>query len=167
MRRILPILCGLVLIAVSPAQSNSPAASEPLAKVPRIRGALDGSRTAVFETPQDSCSANDIPDAMARAFRDSTGTVHFITASPDLYQSLGPTLDSVRHSCDVAFSSANDPNPADYNDQSWLDSFYTIDGNTVAALTHMEYHGWGHPGECHVKRLRPVRVRFRYVSRLP
>jgi hypothetical protein len=85
---------------------------------------------------------------MARAFRDSTGVVHLVAASSDLYESLGATLDGVQHNCDAAFLSANDPDPAAYNDQSWLTSFYTFDGKRVAALTHMEYHGWAHPGEC-------------------
>jgi hypothetical protein len=88
---------------------------------------------------------------MARAFRDYTGTIHFSTASTVLYQSLGATLESVQHSCDAAFVSANETNPADFNDQVWLDSFYTFDGKTIAALGHTEYHGWAIPGECHVK----------------
>ena len=119
------------------------------AQTPRIKAVLEGPRTAVFETPQDSCNQYDIPDAMARAFRDYTGTVHFVAASSEMFQSLGPTLDALQHSCEAAHHSANDPNPADYNDQTWLDSFYTLDGKTIAALTHTEYHGWAHPGECH------------------
>jgi hypothetical protein len=137
MRRALPVLCGLVLIAVSQAQ------------IPTITGKLEGSRTAVFKTPQDSCIPNDIPDAMARAFRDSSGTIHFVSASSDLFQSLGRTLETLKHSCHAAFHSANDPNPAHFNDQGWLDSFYTVDGKKIAALSHTEYHGWAHAGECH------------------
>lgn len=147
MRRMLPILY-LALIAVSAAQSASNGHSSESLKTPRIKGLLEGSRKAVFETPKDSCSPNDVPDAMARAFRDYTGTVHFASVSSDMFQSLGSTLESVQHSCEAAYRSANDPNPADYNDQSWLDSFYTLDGKTIAALTHQEYHGWSHPGEC-------------------
>ncbi|HEV8014298.1 MAG TPA: hypothetical protein VGP48_02135 [Stellaceae bacterium] len=117
--------------------------------IPTITAVLDGDRTAVFAAPEDSCSPNDVPDAMARAFRDDKGTVHFISASSTTYQSTGPTLDRLQHNCQAAFNSANDPNPADYNDQIWLDSFYTLDGKTIAALSHTEYHGWSHPGECH------------------
>jgi hypothetical protein len=106
---------------------------------------------AVFITPKDSCDSNDIPDAMARAFRDSSGVIHFTTASSELFQSLGPSLNQLHHSCEAAFNSANDTNPAAFNDQAWLDSFYTLDGKTVAALSHTEYHGWAIPGECHVQ----------------
>jgi hypothetical protein len=149
MRRILPILCGLALMAVSQAQTALDAEGQPASKTATITGKLEGSRTAVFRTPKDSCIQNDIPDAMARAFRDSAGTVHFVSASSDLFQSLGPTLEAVKHSCHAAFHSANDPNPAHFNDQAWLDSFYTLDGKTIAALSHTEYHGWAHTGECH------------------
>ncbi len=148
MRRLIPVLCGFAMMAVAVAQSAPGANDQEAGSIPRIGGVLDGSRTAVFETPRDSCTFNDIPDAMARAFRDYTGTVHFVTASSDMFQSLGPDLDNLQHSCAVAHRSANDPNPAHYNDQTWLDSFYTIDGLTIAALTHTEYHGWAHAGEC-------------------
>jgi hypothetical protein len=130
--------------------ANSQPSAQP-AKTPVIVGTLEGSRTAIFQSPADSCDDNDVPDAMARAFRDYTGTIHFSSASSQLFASLGPTLDNLVHSCDAAFSSANDPDPADYNDQVWVDSFYTFDGKNIAALAHTEYHGWAFPGECHFK----------------
>jgi hypothetical protein len=83
---------------------------------------------------------------MARAFRDSTRTIHFVSASSDMFQSLGPILEALKHSCQAAFRSANDPNPADFNDQAWLDSFYTLGGKIIAALSHTEYHAWPHTG---------------------
>ena len=149
-RRLLPVSL-LAFTAVSAAQTPSLPDLPPAAATPRVKGALDGPRTAVFQAPQDSCGPNDVPDAMARAFRDYTGTVHFASSSSVMFQSLGPTLDSLQHSCDAAFRSFNDPDPADFNDQIWLDSFYTLDGKNIAALSHTEYHGWAHPGECHVQ----------------
>jgi len=150
MKLILPFLCSVAMLAVSAAQSPAEGVDQPSSATPTITGALEGSRVAVFRTPQDSCTQNDIPDAMARAFRDSTGTIHFVSASSDLFQSLGPSLDSLQHSCQAAYHSANDPNPADFNDQAWLDSFYPIDGKNIAALSHTEYHGWAIQGECNV-----------------
>jgi hypothetical protein len=136
-------------MAVSAAQAMSAADESAAPKIPTVKGVLVGPRKAVFKTPKDSCGPNDIPDAMARAFRDYQGTVHFVTASSVMFQSLGPNLNNLKHSCKAAFRSANDPNPADFNDQAWLDSFYTFDGKTIAALSHTEYHGWAHKGECH------------------
>jgi hypothetical protein len=151
-------LCVLTLVAAGAAQSapgigpetsNVRAIDVPVIDVPVVKGALDGPRTEIFITPTESCNANDVPDAMARAFRDYTGTVHFSSASSELFQFLGPTLETVQHSCEPAFNSANDTNPADFNDQVWLDSFYTFDGKTIATLAHTEYHGWAIQGECH------------------
>lgn len=147
MRHHLPVLSGLVLIAVLGAHFE---AGGQVAATPTITGTLEGARTTIFESPEDSCNANDVPDAMPRAFRDYTGTVHFSSASSELFQSLGPTLETVQHSCENAFNSANDPNPADFNDEEWLDSFYTFDGRTIASLAHTEYHGWAIQGECNI-----------------
>jgi len=36
-------------------------------------------------------------------------------------RTLGLRWGSVKHSCDVVYNSAHDPNPADYNDSTWLD----------------------------------------------
>jgi len=71
-------------------------------------------------------------------------------------QDVGPALGSVKHSCDVVYNSAHDPNPADYNDSTWLDSFFSIDGRQIVALGHMEYHGWEHPGECNSQNYTPA-----------
>jgi hypothetical protein len=137
------------MAAISGAQEA--AAPSESASAPTITATLDGPREAVFETPRQSCDGNDVPDAMARAFRDYAGTIHFSTASSELFESLGPTLQTLQHDCDHAYNSANDPNPADFNDQVWIDSFYTLDGKNIAALSHTEYHGWAIAGECNVQ----------------
>jgi len=148
MTRIFGVLGALALAVGAMAQIVPAPDDRQASKIPTVTGTLEGSRTAVFETPNDSCNQNDIPDSMARAFRDYTGRVHLVAASSEMFQNIGLTLESVRHSCDPAFVSAGDPDPAAYNDQVWLSSFYTFDGRTVAALSHTEYHGWQHPGEC-------------------
>jgi hypothetical protein len=135
------------------AQSNQELAGQQSAGTPTVQGVLDSSRTAVFESPQQSCNQNDIPDAMARAFRDNKGMIHLVAASSELFQNIGPTLESVQHSCEVGFHSKDDANPADFNDSVWVDSFYTFDGQHVAGLGHTEYHGWVHPGECRTRNL--------------
>lgn len=148
-KRVLSILCGLALISVSAAQSAPEAHGQQTSKAPTVKGVLEGSRTPVFETPRQSCDQNDNPDAMARAFRDDKGMVHLVAAGTDLFQSIGPTLEGVKHSCEIGYRSVVDGNPADFNDSVWVDSFYTFDGKHIAGLGHTEYHGWVHPGECH------------------
>lgn len=137
-------LLGLATTAVAQ-EISSPSQT---ASALTVHGVLAGPRTAVFDTAKDSCELIDIPDAPARAFRDYRGTIHLVSSHYVMRASLGPTLESVQHSCQVAYWSKHDPDPADFNDDTWLDSFYTIDGRWVVALGHMEYHGWEHPGMC-------------------
>jgi hypothetical protein len=113
---------------------------------------LDGPRIAVFDTAKDSCELIDIPDAQARAFRDYKGTVHLIASHYVTRASLGPTLESAKHNCQIVFNSHHNANPADFDDATWLDSFYSIDGRKVVALGHMEYHADEHPGMCSPKQ---------------
>lgn len=123
--------------------------SQPSLHIPTVKAVLDGSRAVVFDTAKDSCDPADIPDVMARAFRDYKGTVHLLASQSVLRQNLGPTLLGAKHNCQVVYRSAHDPNPAHHNDSVWLDSFYSLDGKRIVALAHMEYHGWEHPGMCH------------------
>jgi hypothetical protein len=109
---------------------------------------LDGPRAAAFDTSKESCEQIDIPDAAARAFRDCKGTVHLIASHYITRAGLGPALEAAKHNCQVAYNSPHDGNIADFNDTTWLNAFYSIDGKRIVALGHMEYHGWEHAGMC-------------------
>jgi hypothetical protein len=149
MKHIFPIACGLIVVATSFGQNNpAPAVQHSSSQTHTVKGVLEGPRTVVFDTAKNSCELIDIPDAPARAFRDYKGTVHLVASHYKMRQNLGPTLESAKHSCHVAYDSTHDPNPAHYNDSTWLDSFYSLDGKNIVALGHMEYHGWEHKGEC-------------------
>lgn len=132
-------------------QAESATVPAPAPHPRTVTGVLDGPRVAAFDTARDSCEQIDIPDAAARAFRDYKGTVHLVASHYVMRQSVGPTLDTAKHNCQVAFKSPDDGNPADFNDYTWLDAFYSVDGKRVAALGHMEYHGWEHKGQCSQK----------------
>jgi hypothetical protein len=109
---------------------------------------LDGPPVAAFDTQKDSCEQTDIPDAAARAFRDYKGTIHLIASHSVTRAGLGASLETTKHNCQVVYKSAHDGNVADYNDYTWLNAFYNIDGKRIVALGHMEYHGWEHAGMC-------------------
>ena len=114
---------------------------------PPTPGFLDGLPVAAFDTKKDSCEQIDVPDAAARAFRDYKGTIHLVASHYVTRSGLGPTLETVKHNCQVVYQSPHDGNIADYYDYTWLNSFYNVDGKRVVALGHMEYHGWEH-GQC-------------------
>jgi len=122
------------------------------AAAPPTPNLLDGLRVAVFDTAKESCEQIDIPDAQARAFRDHTGMVHLIASHHITRASVGPTLESAKHSCQVVYNSRHDANPANFDDATWLTSFYSVDGKRVVGLGHMEYHGFEHPGMCATKQ---------------
>jgi hypothetical protein len=109
---------------------------------------LEGPPVAAFDTQKESCEQIDIPDAAARAFRDYKGTIHLIASHYITRASLGTTLETTKHNCQVVYNSAHDGNIADFNDATWLNSFYNLDGKRIVALGHMEYHGWEHASMC-------------------
>ena len=111
---------------------------------------LDGPRVAAFDTAKESCELTDIPDAAARAFRDYKETIHLIASHSVTRAGLGATLETTKHNCQVVYNSPHDGNIADYNDYTWLNAFYNIDGRRIVALGHMEFHGWEH-GMCGLK----------------
>jgi hypothetical protein len=107
-----------------------------------------GPSATVFDWDRDRCESSDIPDSPARAFRDSLGQVHLIASSYVTRAAVGPTLDAVRHTCEVVMGSNQDPDPSHFDDRRWLTAIYTVDGRTVAALVHEEYQGNTHRGQC-------------------
>ncbi|MFA6518252.1 MAG: LamG-like jellyroll fold domain-containing protein [Candidatus Shapirobacteria bacterium] len=91
------------------------------------------------------CAKDDVPDAPARAFVDSNGSVQLIAASGVLYRYVGDNLDDApvnRDECRRSFLSHVSADPRNYNDFEWVASPYTVDGKTVYSLVHTEYHGW-------------------------
>lgn len=111
--------------------------------------AIIGPEETVFDWSKQACEPRDIPDEPARAFRDASGEVrlfasHYISRSMN-----GPDLNRVRHDCRVVLRSTLRAQPQDFSDREWIASPYTLDGRTVFALIHDEYHGWQHTaGNC-------------------
>jgi hypothetical protein len=95
------------------------------------------------------CDASDVPDGVVQAFRDYQGRIQFITPNPNTRRFIGPDFDHLVRDCNTIVSvSANDPDPAHFDDAGWLRALYTDNGVDIYALVHMEYHGWAHPGGC-------------------
>ncbi len=114
---------------------------------PLVSATLTGPKQVVFDT-RDGCEKIDIPDAPARAFRDSRNVVHLIATHYVARAMTGPSLDLVKHNCRVIYRSPQDPDPSHFEDNNWLYSFYTEDGRHVAALVHSEFDGEEIHGMC-------------------
>jgi hypothetical protein len=95
----------------------------------------------VFDHARDACEKFDVPDVPARAFRASDGTIRLIASHWTNRAFAGATLDSLRHPCDIVFEGSGNGDPAAFDDRGWIVSTYTLDGVTVHALVHNEFHG--------------------------
>ena len=110
--------------------------------------AIVGAEQTVFDWSRSACEPRDIPDAPARAFRDSSGRVQLIASHYVNRREIGPDLDHLAHRCQVIMASGYDPRPQAYDDREWIASPYTRDGRVIYALVHEEYQGYNHPGAC-------------------
>ena len=109
---------------------------------------ITSAEETVFDWSRDACERRDIPDFPARAFRDADGQVNLFATHYVNRRSVGPSLNSVKHRCDVVLRSGFNADPARFDDREWLAAPYTLDGRTVYSLVHNEYQGNTHPGHC-------------------
>ena len=107
-----------------------------------------GEEEVVFDWTSGRCENANIPDLAVRAFRDADDFVNLIVAHPNAYRMTGSDLNNLTIDCNPIFKSVSDPDPAMFNDNTWVASVYTNDGVTVYALGHNEYQGHTHPGYC-------------------
>jgi hypothetical protein len=106
------------------------------------------SEDVVFDWSEDACEPEDTPDLPARAFRDAEGRVQLILAHYVNRRLVGPDLNHLQHDCAVVMSSDRDRNPATFNGWEWIAAPYTLDGRTIFALVHNEFHGHRDRSRC-------------------
>ncbi len=132
------VLFGLCLVAV-PARAEDDQ---------RLRVALTSPPEVVFAAPRDGCDPDDVPDAPVRAYRDAAGGIVMFGLHYDNRALKGPSFGSLRIDCHIVYPSHGDPDPAHYDDRSWIAATWTGDGRQVSALIHHEYQANAHPGRC-------------------
>jgi hypothetical protein len=137
-----------VFVAIAVASYYAVSGNRDSGRSPLAPLALEGAEETVFDHDRDACSPADVPDAPARAFRDAAGRIHLFASHYVTRAMVGTSLDHLRRNCRRVMVSALDPDPARFDDRSWLTSPYTTDGRTVHALVHSEYQGSTHPGQC-------------------
>ena len=112
----------------------------------------DGAPEPVFTWKAEACERWDVPDAPARAWRGADGDVRLLASHHRARLMAGPNLDTLARDCRVVFEAAHDPAPDHVNDVGWLAAPYTLDGQTIHALVHNEFHGHARPALCPSKR---------------
>ncbi|HEU0303354.1 MAG TPA: hypothetical protein VFR32_02110 [Gaiellaceae bacterium] len=111
---------------------------------PNATIAVTGEPEVVFDWTTDRCDEVDIPDAPARVFRDSQGRLQLIASHHMARRMIGTDLDDMARDCRVVLPSHRNPRPQAFDDNEFLMAPYTLDGQTIHALVHMEYHGQDH-----------------------
>ena len=131
-RRYRPLVAALALSCggVPPAS----AAPEP----PLSALILTGPERTLFSASRDACDGADVPDAPARAFRDASGGIALYGLHYRNRALRGPDFEHLRIDCRVVLDSGEKPDPALYDDRSWITATWTEDGTNVAALLHHE-----------------------------
>lgn len=128
-----------------------------LAAGPAAAAELDITPTAdtpqtVFAWKTQACERWDVPDAPARAWRGADGQVRLLASHHRARLMTGATLDTAKRDCRIVFQADHDGAPERFDDMGWLVSPYTLDGRTVHALVHNEFHGHTRPALCPSKR---------------
>jgi len=109
---------------------------------------VTGEMEVVFDWSTDRCEDEQIPDLAVRAFRDSREQINLVMSNPSTSRLIGEDLNSLTPDCKQLMESQKDPDPANFRDNEWIASPYTLDGETIYALVHNEYQGHTHPGQC-------------------
>ncbi|GJE28003.1 DUF4185 domain-containing protein [Methylobacterium organophilum] len=137
------LLLALLLPATLPARAGT---EPPLSAL-----TLVGPPVPIFRAQKDACDGADVPDASARAFREAGGGLALFGLHYRNRRLRGPDFDHLRIDCGVVLESGEKPDPAAYDDRSWITATWTEDGTAVAALLHHEYQANAHPGRCRSK----------------
>jgi len=95
----------------------------------------------IFDWDTDRCDDQQYADLPARAIRTSDGRVHIYVSSTTNYRLIGDDLNSLAVDCSPVLLSDFDRNPANYSHSEWMAAPYTLDGQTIYAIIHQEYHG--------------------------
>jgi hypothetical protein len=141
---------GPLLAALALAAGSAQAAEPPLAALTVI-----GPPETVFSRAKDACDGHDVPDTAARAFRDARGHIVLFAFHYENRAMRGPGFDALKMDCRVVLGSGDNPDPARYDDKSWITATWTEDGAKVAALIHHEFQANHHPGRCRFTTYMP------------
>ena len=137
LRSLFAALAGATLACMMPVGADAQ---------PTVTARVSGPPQMVYDSRTQGCDAHDIPDAIARAFRDDRNMVHLVDTNAVNRAMVGPTLDTVKQDCaHVLYRSLEDPDPSHFADRNWLTSFFSIDGRRVVSLVHTEYDPWTLP----------------------
>ncbi len=108
--------------------------------LPDIKVTVTGEEELVFDYSESACGTDARPDLPTRAFRVDD-TVSLTLAHPLNHRLVGPDFESLTVDCAPILVAEFDNDPAAHAHHEWLAATY-VDGSTVHAVIHNEFHGW-------------------------
>jgi hypothetical protein len=115
---------------------------------PTVSVAISGPVEVVYNYSTQACANGDIPDMGARAFRDASGNVHLIASNNINRGMVGTSLNTVQKVCNIIYQDDMSADPSTIDDAGWLESFYTLDGQTIYGYASLDYHPYRHNLPC-------------------
>lgn len=114
---------------------------------PGLTITVSGGPTVAVTNPLQ-CDVHESPDAPARAIHLSDGSVQLYATDQVNQLTSGPDLLHLIQNCGVIYQGSHNDDPAAFDDRSWLATPWTLDGRTIWAIIHDEFHGNLRPDLC-------------------
>ena len=143
------ILISCQLSATPPPSTATRPATLPATDVPATKTAVPfnpdfefiGEVEEIFDWDTERCDDHQFADLPTRAIRTSDGRVQIYVSSTTNYRLIGDDFNSLEVDCSPVLISDFDRNPVNYSHSEWMAAPYTLDGQTIYAIIHQEYHG--------------------------
>jgi len=118
------------------------------AEMPPLDIRVVSGKEVVFDWKRDRCDDQDIPDTALTAYRRAGGQIVGLATHWRNRLFLVAEDHSFKRDCRIVYEGNRDPDPAAFDDKTWIAAPWTADGRTVYALGHNEYQGHSHSGKC-------------------
>jgi hypothetical protein len=94
------------------------------------------------------CDNSYLPDAPARAFRNSQQQIILFAPNFKNRAMVGTSFSSMQHDCKIRYAAGNRPSADSLDDRSWLHAFYTTDGTHIFGLVSASFIPYRHGLPC-------------------
>ena len=102
----------------------------------------------MFDWQHDRCDDWDVPDTPLNVYRRKDGQLVGLSTHWENRRFLIDGKHQFHRDCRIIYKGKENPDPAAYDDKTWITSTWTQDGSTVYSVAHNEYQGHAHAGKC-------------------